>query len=109
MRFTFFLREIVDQYIRDNFKHLQDALDLEPTLKCNFKFFSITTSVAVTNLTYAHNLKYQPQDVLLLSASNGATVTFNYDKFDKTNIVFTASAATTFRCLVGKYSEGVLR
>lgn len=110
MRVKFFLEEIDDNpYVRDNFKRLQDAIDTEAVLKPEFKFFQITVTSGVTSFSYPHKLKYQPKDVIFLSASNNADVTFKYDSFTATNIVFTTTAACTFRCFIGTYREGDLK
>jgi hypothetical protein len=111
LRVTFFLDELGkdNPYLIDNFKRLQDAIEAEPVLKTEFKFFEIVVPAAVTRKSYPHRLPFQPKDAILLSATNDASVTFHFDDFTKENIVFTASDPCTFRCFIGAYREGILR
>jgi hypothetical protein len=106
MKLRFFLQEIEDVYIRDNFKRLQDALNAEPLLKTGFKFYEITVTAAATNREFKHNLTFIPKDVILTSVSNGESVTFTYSSFDVDNIVFTVTGACTFRAFIGTYPGG---
>jgi hypothetical protein len=108
VRLNFFLEEIDQPYVRDNFKRLKDAIDQEPLFKAGFKFFSIPLTTAVSAFKFPHNLGFKPRDVLLLSTSNNADVTFHYDSFTGTDIFFTTTASTTIRCFIGTYAEGTL-
>lgn len=109
MRVRLNVSQIEDFYTRDNFKRLQIAIEGEPVLKTDFKFFEIITNASVLKFKYPHNLNFIPKDILFLSATNDADVTFHYDLFDFTNIVFTTTVATTFRCFIGSYREEILR
>lgn len=109
MNVMFFLEEVEDVYIRDNFRRLQNAMGVEAVLQADFKFFEITATDSVLNFDYVHNLGYQPKDVMLLSVTDEESVTFHYDAFTKTTIQFTTTGACTFRCFVGRYREGGLR
>lgn len=100
-----FVKEISDTFLQENFKRLQEALKSEPILNPSFLFYSITTTGAVTDATFKHNLSYVPKDVLLMNVSAAQTVTFNYDLFDATNIFYTTTGACTFRFFLGRYGE----
>lgn len=101
----FFLQEIKDLFVRENFISLNRLLRSEATLKGNFKFFTYTFTAAATGATIQHTFGFVPKDVILLSVTNGATVTFNYDNFTRTTIEVTSDAATTFRAFFGKYED----
>lgn len=100
----FFLTEIEDTFSRDNFRRILNWIRATPILNGDFKFFEITFEKAVTR-DFKHNLPFTPKDVIFLSATGGATVTFHYDSFTSTHINVTTSAATTFRCFVGRFEE----
>lgn len=104
MKVKMLTEQIPDEYVRDNFKRLANALDFEPILRGNFKFFEIVLDAAVTGFDYPHSLTFLPKDVILEGISGGATITFHYDNFTTTNIQFTTSAGCTVRCFVGSYS-----
>jgi len=89
----------------ENFTRLEGFLNNETLLKGVFTFKSLTFNSAVTNEAYPHGLKYTPLDILQLSVTNGATVTWHYDSFDATNIYLTTSAACTIRCFIGRYED----
>lgn len=109
MRISFFLEEIDDEYIRENFKKLSDAILAEAVLKGEFKFFSIPVAAAGANLIFKHNLSFVPRDIIMTNVSNGAAVTWIYDSFTSTNLVFTVTAACTIRAFIGTYAEGAIR
>jgi hypothetical protein len=102
-----FMNEVVDPFIRENFRRLTDWLRSEPIVNCGFKFYSIVIP-STSAQTYRHNLGFQPRDVILLSITKGATVVFAYDQFTSTSITYTASAACTMRILLGTYLDGSL-
>ena len=99
-----FRKEIEDEFAQENFKRLGDFFTDDPILRSNFKFITVTLASAVTDFKYPHLLNFTPMDVILLHNLANATVTFNYSKFDSTNINFTTSAGTTLRLLVGRYT-----
>jgi hypothetical protein len=96
--------EVEDEYSRQNFQRLQDFLNSFPLAKGDFKFFEITVTSAVTNYKFKHNLGFVPLDVLQTYVSGGATVSWSYDSFDRSNVVFTTSGPTTIRAFIGRYA-----
>lgn len=101
--------EIKDTYIRDNFRRLQDFLNVDPLRKGQFKFYEIVLKTAAVNAVYPHRLGFLPFDVLHLSVRlpDTATVTWHYDKFDEINLVFSTSGGCTIRAYIGRYGEGL--
>ncbi len=103
----FFLREIEDKYIRENFFRLDKFLRDDTLKKSQFTFFTVTITGSVTNKKFAHNLPFKPTDVILLSVTNSdsATVTWHYDKFDRENVEISTNATCTIRAFLGRYSD----
>lgn len=102
-----FTKEVAERFSRENFFTLSGYLRDEPFRKGNFKFIEIVTPVAVTAKKFAHNLNFQPLDVIMLSVRNPdtAAVTWHYDSFDRESIVVTTTSACTIRAYIGRYTE----
>ena len=97
--------EIEDEFAQENFRRLQDLWNENPVLKAGFKFYSITTTAAVTNQAFKHNLDFTPSDIIVLSrVPYTATFTPRFDTFNATNIYFDTSAAVTVRFFLGRYA-----
>lgn len=96
------IKEISDQYVRKNFHTLNDYFKVQNQL-VDFKFFKQTFTAASTNFKIAHGLKYIPQDILTTQLIGNANVTFNYDKFDTSNIDVTVDGPCTIRFFAGTY------
>ncbi len=118
MSIRLLLQEIKDRYTQDNFKRLSTYLNDDPVAKGLFKFYSIDlyngTGTTITNLKVPHNLGFQPLDVIQLSVvkPDTAAVVWHYDRFDKTNILLSASGlvagqTSTVRIYLGRYGEGL--
>jgi len=102
------LEDLEDLDIRENFKRLQDYLKSETVLKSQFSFFEIIVKDAVTLQKFAHNLGYAPKDVIQTSLIGTGQLTWNYESFDRVNIVFTTTGPCTVRVLVGNYQQGFI-
>lgn len=107
----FFTSEIVDRYVRENFQKLAAYLKDEPFRKGRFRFIekdlaTDTVTGYPADVSFPHQLGFQPKDVLLLSVSpDSVTVTPKYDSFTRTHATFNISAACTIRAYVGRYGE----
>jgi hypothetical protein len=97
------LKDIDDEYVRENFSRIARAMKGEALGKAGWKFFSISLSAGLTR--YQHNLGYVPKDIIVTAVSGGETVIFNYDDFDNTHIEMEASGACTVRFFAGTYGE----
>lgn len=98
--------QIQDPNAQENFRRIKGFLRDESLLKTGFFFrtFSIPAS-GLVDFRFAHNLTFIPKDVLVSSILNDATVTWHYEKFDRTYVYLTASAATTLRVFFGAYKD----
>lgn len=103
----FFLAEIADKYIRDNFQRITDYFSKDVFSKSQFSFFEYTFGAAATSIDVSHNAGFVPLDVIMLSVTNGETVTFHYDNFTRTTLRVTATGACRVRAFIGRHAEGV--
>jgi len=107
-----FVEQIEDSATRENFRRIVRAFKEKPFLKGDWRFVTITFTGTVTNFKYAHGLSFTPKDVIQTSITGSGAVTWNYSKFDKTNVDITvtgtvsATNPTVVRALVGIYTEG---
>jgi hypothetical protein len=100
-----FTVEIADRWVRTNFQRLIDFFREQPIIKANFVFREFTFTAGVTRQDIAHRLGFTPKDVLVLSVSDDADVTFHPDAFTTTYIQTTVTKACTVRCLIGRYED----
>lgn len=98
------IKEIVDQYVRENFQKLGNFLSGQAILKGQWQFITISESTAVINKPYQHGLKFIPKDVLVTSVIGGS-LTFNYARFDEKYIYITTDGPVEGRSFVGLYAE----
>lgn len=101
----FFLTEIADLYIRENFKKLADYFRSDPVPLSGFKFFQIT-SPSSSPQVFTHNLGFIPKDLILTGITGGQTVSFKFDSFTKTTLAYTATSACVMRVFLGTYNQG---
>lgn len=107
MRKKLYVSQIKDVYIQDNFQTLGAVLGFSPFLKGEWQFLTYSIKATASNLLLPHTLKFQPLDVILLSAIGGS-MTFNYNLFDKVNLNVNATVTTAplvVRLIVGRYTE----
>jgi len=97
------LKNVEDQYIRDNFRIVES--EVRDNLFHNFKgkFYEITVDSAVSSSVFLHKLGFKPLDVITLHVSDSATLTWEYNSFTDTSIYFTTDKACTIRAFIGKY------
>lgn len=103
MKLELILKDVDDEYVRENFSRIARSLQDEVLGRANWKFFSISLPAGLTR--FKHSLGYTPKDILLTSVTNSETVVFKYDNFDQTHIELEASGACTVRFFAGTYGE----
>ena len=103
---NYYVREIADSYVKENFQRIREFLRDDPWQKGEFKFFTFTFTSATT-LTPKHFLKFTPRDVVMVSVvdDDSATITWHYDDFNADTVKVQASAACTVRAFIGRYEE----
>jgi hypothetical protein len=101
----FILKDIEDQYVRENFKRLTLFLQAFPLFRGEWQFFEITTTKAETNLKVFHGLGFKPTDVIQTSITGAGAITFNYGLFSDESLDITTTDACVTRCFVGAYKE----
>jgi hypothetical protein len=94
------LGQIQDSATRAALDRVQTEFNANPLNGAGFKFFTITTTGAVTNKVFFHGMGFRPLDLIVTRVSGG-TVTWAYDSFTATTITFTTSGAVNIRFLLG--------
>lgn len=107
---SFYIKEISEDvsslpFIQENFILLRDFLKDQVFLNGEFKHYELVFDRAVTNLSFPHRLTFVPKDIIQTFVTEGVTVTWKYNSFDRTNIVFSTSASCTLRFFVGRYQK----
>jgi hypothetical protein len=105
MPLDFPLLSIEDNNVREALEVLKEVLNSFPFLKGKWQFIEYTVTSAVANQKIPHQLGFAPKDIILLSRTGLASVTFNNDSFNDKTIDITTTAATRIRMLVGTYRE----
>jgi hypothetical protein len=100
-----FINEVPEGFVRQNFKALVDYFRRNVWDRAGFQFFEYTFTKAVTGFDVPHKLNYRPKDILQLSVTGGAVVTWNFDDFDRTYVNITTDKACTVRAFIGSYGE----
>lgn len=99
------LKDINDQYVRENFTRLIDYFKKDSIRIPAWKFFEITFVEGGTNVRYPHRLGYLPKDIIMTACSDSENVVFNYDLFSDTHFDLSPSGACTVRFFAGTYRE----
>jgi hypothetical protein len=95
---------IQDSDVKSALEQIESYVNVQPFLKGEFKFYSISITGAVTNYKFPHNLGFVPKDVLVTSVI-GSSPTWNYSLFDATNLDITVAGTTVIRAFIGRYGE----
>jgi hypothetical protein len=101
------LKDIEDQYVRENFSRLVRYIEAQAILAGNWKFYRIEVDSAVSEQKFKHNLTFVPKDIILLSIDGNKNVDFRFDLFTKENIVYSTQGPAVIRFLAGSYPENV--
>lgn len=107
-----FFREIADNYIRENFRKIQAAIEGDAILRSRFRHIEFTVTSNVTNQKYPHGLTFIPVDLIQTSKKGSGTLTWNYDQFDTTDLVYSTTGVSAdnpliVRALIGAYEESL--
>lgn len=101
---SLFRKEIVDEFVQENFKRIMDYFAVDPIARSSFEFIEVPIGGAVSGVPVLHHLGFVPKDIILTHNLTNATVTFDYSSFTTTHIYVTSSAATTLRMMIGRYT-----
>lgn len=99
---TIDLKNIVDIYIRQNFKALDEYFKANNQL-LGFNHIEYEAAAASANIKIAHGLSVTPKDLILTRIVGAGTITFNYASFDNQYIDVSFSGPVRFRAFVGTY------
>lgn len=101
----FITKDIIDPYIRENFKRLTYWMQGFPFFRGEWVFKELTFTAAVTNKAIPHGLDFKPTDVIQTSTTGAGDITFNFSSFTTENINVTTTGACVVRCFIGAYKE----
>ena len=96
---------IEDEAVRESLIWLYEYLVQLPILRGEFEFFEVDIRSSIVDESIPHKLGFVPKDIILTSATNGAQVIFNYDKFTLENIVVQTNVPSVIRFLAGRYTD----
>ncbi len=99
------LKDIKDEYVRENFSRIKTEIDGQVILRGKWAFFEITTTQAEAELEIPHGLGFLPKDIIQTGLTSGVTWIWNYSEFTKSHLNITCSAAGTVRAFIGTYRE----
>lgn len=97
--------QLQDPVARECFQWIVDFVRDVPLLQGNFRHLELEFNKAETNLKVPHNLGFKPEDIIQTSVTGAGSVTFNYNKFDNTNLDITTSGACVVRFFAGRYER----
>lgn len=101
------LKDIDDQYVRENFDRISKEFKGDSIRKAGWKFFEVDFTAGATNFRLKHNLGYRPKDFIATGVTASEAVIFNVDLCDKNYIDMTVSGACTVRFFAGAYGENL--
>jgi hypothetical protein len=96
------LSNIKDEYVRENFRLLQEYVD-ENAFLDGFRHMDFLISGAVTNQKIRHGLGFVPKDIIRTQITGPGVLTFNYDLFDDEFLDVSSNGDCRVRALVGTY------
>lgn len=99
------LKDISDEYVRENFFRLQGFIQKFPLFRGEWYFFEYTFAGAVTDQRLQHGLSFKPTDIIQTSLIGPGSLTWNYDKFTDKLLYVTTTGSCTVRAFVGAYRE----
>lgn len=99
------LKDVADQYVRENFSRLLKFFRKQAVLKTQLRHVEITVPRAITNFRFKHNLGFLPKDVIPTSVIGAGAVTWNYSLFDNEFLDLTTTDEVVVRAFVGTYRE----
>jgi hypothetical protein len=99
------LKDIDNEYVRENFSRILEYFKKDALRIAGFKFFEITFSEGKTDYKYPHRLGYIPKDIIVTNTSDNEAVVFKYDDFTREHFYMDVSGACTVRFFAGTYRE----
>lgn len=99
------LKDVVDEYAKENFFRLRKFIDSQVLFEGDFKFFDLEIPRKATNFKILHGLTFTPSDIIQLSASGDLNYYFTYQKFDSQYIYVTTNGPVRIRFLAGKLKD----
>ena len=103
MKLDLILKDIEDEYSRENFARIKSYIADQPFLQGEWEFFEISFLGVVTNFSFKHSLKFRPTDIVQTSSIGPGVVQWNYQSFSNEFLSITTTGRVTVRAFVGAY------
>ena len=99
------LKDIGDNFVKENFFRIMKFFKSEPLFRTNFKHFEIEMKGPVTKQKVQHGLGFVPTDVIQTRILGPGALVWEYADFDDKNLVLTTTGACKVRAFIGAYRE----
>jgi hypothetical protein len=99
------LKDIEDQYVRENFTRLLKFFNLQDLLNGEFKFFDVEILEANTIFSLPHGLKFIPVDIIVVSIFGDYNFYFRHSDFTKEDIKILVSGPVRIRFFAGSFKD----
>lgn len=107
----FFIPQISDKYVQENFQNLQQFLQ-EASLLAEFKGFEVSFTSTSDDYKFKHNLGFRPKDVVITSQIGSGSASVNSSLATADSLSFKISGTVTkdnpltVRFLAGTFDTG---
>lgn len=99
------LKDVSDQYSRENFSRLQRFISEQVFFQGNFKLFEINLTMANLSNEVPHGLTFIPKDIIVLASSGNQNFSFQYQNFTRDSIFIANEGPVTIRFLAGRLDD----
>lgn len=103
MRVDLIIKDIQDQYAKENFNRLVRFVGEQQILDGSWKFFEVDIPSTSSNFVFTHNMGFIPKDIVMLNSIGNQNFRLKYDEFTATNLVIEAGGPVILRFLAGRY------
>lgn len=101
------LKDIDDRYIKENFFRIDKFFRKVPFFRTEMTFFELEFTKALTLQKVPHGLGFKPTDLIQTFLTGSGTLTWEYNSFDKVNLVVTTTGPCKVRAFIGAYREDI--
>lgn len=105
MTLDLILKDIQDEWTRENFFRLSKFIEAQPIFEGDFKLFDIVIPAKSQNFKVAHGLTFIPADIIPLSVTGDFNFYFKYQNFDREFMYLVANGPVRIRFLAGKLKD----
>lgn len=97
---------VQDPVVREFLQRIREEFDSQTLLRGKWRFMELSFTSNITNFTVAHGLGFMPKDLFQTGKTGTGSITYNYSRFDSTNIDVTTSGTSASDPLVVRFFVG---